>query len=382
MTLKRTPLYPAHVRLGGRLVEFSGWEMPVQYTSIIEEHHAVRAAAGLFDISHMGQCLVSGPNALAFLNQVLTNDLRKIQPGQGQYTLMCNDQGGVIDDLYVYCLGDQDYWLVVNASRAEADVAWLERQRAQLFQDQGVALECLLAKYGALAVQGPRAVEFVGPVFFEGGKDGAAAARIRSLKKNQIADFRFAAASVWVARTGYTGEDGFEIIAPNDILDGLWQQLLWAGKPYGLKPAGLGARDTLRTEAGYSLYGHELDEQSTPIEAGLDRFVGLLKPSFIGRDVLARQQANGVTKKGISFKMVEKSPPPRPHYPVWNIADAAAQIGVVTSGTQSPSLGVGIGMAYVHPFFAQPGTPIAIEIRGKRMAAHVVARPTYRRQHA
>jgi len=377
--MKRTPLYAAHRGLGGRLIEFSGWEMPVQYSSITDEHLAVRQAAGLFDISHMGEVLLSGPGAEAFLNHAVTNDLRKLMPGQGQYTLLCNDRGGTIDDLYAYRLAQQDYLLIINASRIEADVAWLETQLAAFPQRSAVNLQNTSEETGALAIQGPRVAQFIDGCFPGPATGGTGVGRVTDLKKNQIACFGHAGGTAWVSRTGYTGEDGFEVVAPAGDIEAIWNQLLAAGRPHGLKPAGLGARDTLRTEVCYPLYGHELDENTTPIEAGLGFFVGLDKGEFIGRAVLADQKAKGPARKLVAFKMTDKSAPPRPHYAIWSVGPAAARIGEVSSGTQSPSLGVGIGLGYVPAELARPNTSIRIEIRGKLAPALLVPKPIYRK---
>ncbi len=377
--MKRTPLYAAHQRLGGKLIEFGGWEMPVHYTGIIDEHLAVRNAAGLFDISHMGEVLISGAGAEAFLNQTLTNDLRKLAAGQGQYTLMCNERGGVIDDLYAYRFAASEYLLIINASRIEADVAWLERQLAAFTRGSEVNFQNTSDATGAVAVQGPRVVEFIDTCCPGPSMGGTLVARVSDLKKNQAASFTMAGGTIWVSRTGYTGEDGFEIVAPGERIEAIWSQLLAAGRPHGLKPAGLGARDTLRTEVCYPLYGHELDENTTPIEAGVGFFVALDKDEFIGRAVLADQKAKGPGKKLVAFKMTDRSAPPRPHYPIWSTGPGAARIGAVTSGTQSPSLGIGIGMGYVPPAFAKPGTPVEIEIRAKRAPAVLVPKPIYRK---
>ena len=377
--MKHTPLYAVHQRLGGRLIEFGGWEMPVHYTSITDEHLAVRKAAGLFDISHMGEALVSGAGAEAFLNQTLTNDARKLAPGQGQYTLMCNEHGGVIDDLYAYRLAAQEYLLIINASRIEADVAWLEKQLAAFVGRGAAKFENASDALGAVAVQGPRVVEFIDGCFPGPSVGGTSVARVTELKKNQVASFSFAGDRVWVSRTGYTGEDGFEVVASGQLVETVWNQLFSAGQAHGLKPAGLGARDTLRTEVCYPLYGHELDDATTPIEAGLGYFVALDKGEFIGRSVLAEQKAKGPTKKLVSFKMTDRSAPPRPHYAIWSTGPGAAKIGEVASGTQSPSLGMGVGMGYVPPGFARAGTSIEIEIRGKRAPGVVVPKPIYRK---
>ena len=378
--LKRTPLFAAHQQLGARLVEFGGWEMPVRYSSIMDEHQAVRRAAGLFDISHMGEVRVTGPSALGFLNRTLTNDLHKLAPGHGQYTLMCNERGGVIDDLYAYRLGNEDFLLVINASRIEPDIAWLRQKFHDAKPSAADHFENLSEALAAIALQGPRAVEFIDSCFAPNASDGGTSAvRPSQLKKNQVATFLFAGEPVQVARTGYTGEDGFEIVTPAKLIEAVWNQIMSAGHAHCLQPAGLGARDTLRTEACFPLYGHELDEQTTPIEAGLGFFVSFDKGDFIGRDVLARQKAEGVARKCVAFKMTEKSAPPRPDYPIWSSTSAAGPIGKVVSGTQSPTLGIGIGLGYVPAALASPGTAIEIEIRGRRAPALVVPKPFYRK---
>jgi aminomethyltransferase len=377
--LKRTPLFAAHQRLGGRLIEFGGWEMPVQYSSILDEHFAVRRAGGLFDICHMGEAAVNGPGALDFLNHTLTNDARKLAVGQGQYTLMCNERGGVIDDLYAYRVGEQEFLLIINASRIDVDVAWLEQQLAAWPQRAQVRLKNLSDQTGALALQGPRVRGFIDQVFPDPITGGAKVSSLGELKKNEIATTSFGGKVVHVGCTGYTGEDGFEIIAPAEVVEEIWNRLLAAGHASCLQPAGLGARDTLRTEACYPLYGHELNEQTTPIEAGVGFFVALDKGEFVGRSVLAEQKAKGTARKCVAFKMTDKSAPPRPHYAIWSTGASAAKIGEVVSGTQSPTLGIGIGLGYVPPDFAKPGTPVEIEIRGKRAPAMIVPKPFYKR---
>ena len=375
--MKRTELFNAHQRLGGKLIEFGGWEMPVQYTSIIDEHLAVRQDAGLFDISHMGEIMVEGDAAEPFLNQTLTNDIRKLVAGQGQYTLLCNEHGGVIDDLYAYRLAERQFLLIVNASRIEADAAWLQRQQRAF--GGGARVRNVSDEMGAVALQGPRSIELIDDCFQGPAKSGTLVARPSELPKNHIAKFSFESKEAWVSRTGYTGEDGFEIVADKALMQPIWNKLLEVGHPRGLKPAGLGARDTLRTEVCYPLYGHELDEHTTPIEAGLGFFVALDKGDFIGRSVLAEQKAKGVSKKLIAFRMNEKSAPPRPDYPIWSAGQNGTRLGQVVSGTQSPSLGIGIGLGYVPPEFTKVQTPIAIEIRGRRAPATVVSKPIYRR---
>jgi len=372
--LKRTALFSAHQELGARLIDFGGWEMPVQYTSITEEHLAVRNAAGMFDISHMGEVTVCGAAAAVFLNRVLTNDIRKLTPGTGQYSLMCNERGGVIDDLYVYQLSQEVYLLIVNASRIAEDVAWLMAQAAK--SSAGLDVIDASHNYAAIAVQGPRVREFINTVIPGASISAMRVDVVTGLKRNQIGGFKFETHSVFVARTGYTGEDGFEIIGSDDSIRQLWERFLEVGKPFGLKPAGLGARDTLRTEVCYPLYGHELNEETTPIEAGLGSFVALDKGEFNGREVCAAQRAGGVGKTCVAFKTTGKSAPPRPHYPIWIHGQ---NVGEVVSGTQSPSLGTGVGMGYVPTELARPDTHIEIEIRGQRYPAVLVKKPIYRR---
>jgi aminomethyltransferase len=376
--LKRTPLFATHQRLGARLVEFGGWEMPVHYTGIVEEHRTVRQASGLFDISHMGQFRVEGPAALQFLNHTLTNDVARIEVGQGQYTLLCADHGGVMDDLYLYRIAAEAYLLIVNASRVEADYAWLlDRLRTRVPGDS-VQLVNLSHACAAVAVQGPGVARYIDACFPDDRVPSDPDKPVTCLPKNSIARVRFDDTTLYIARTGYTGEDGFEIFAPAETIEPVWNRLLEAGAPFGLRPSGLGARDTLRTEMGYPLYGHELDEDTSPLEAGLGRFVALDKGDFVGRAVLFQQHTVGLKRKCVAFRMTDKSPPPRPHYPIWSTGSETGRIGQVTSGTQSPSLGMGIGLGYVPAALAKPGTAIEIEIRGRRFAAETVRKPIYR----
>jgi aminomethyltransferase len=291
---------------------------------------------------------------------------------------MCHERGGAVDDLYAYRIGADEFLLIINASRIDNDVPWLEKQLAAFAEREAVCMDNASDRLGAVAVQGPRVAEFIDsclPV-------AAGRAPVSSLKKNEIMRTLFRGVDVVASRTGYTGEDGFEIGAPSELVLPLWNTILAAGRPFGLKPAGLGARDTLRTEVCYPLYGHELDEATTPIEAGLGWAVALDKGDFTGRSVMAEQKARGTSKKLIAFKMDGKSAPPRPHYAIWNTGSGSRKLGEVTSGTQSPSLNCGIGMGYVPPEFSKPGTPIEIEVRGKRIAATVVAKPIYRKSAA
>jgi aminomethyltransferase len=373
--LKRTPLFAAHQNLGARLIDFGGWEMPAHYSGIVDEHKTVRTAAGLFDISHMGEIVVRGGAAPDFLNWVLTNDIRKLRNRQGQYTLMCNERGGAMDDLYVYQVEAEEFLLIVNASRISADAAWLNQQLAAFPRREAVDLKNLSEDFGAMALQGPKAAQFIDLCFPSGDEPGLAA----TLRKNDMARREYQGRFIFISRTGYTGEDGFEIVAPAEITPAIWSKVMEIGAPFGLKPAGLGARDTLRTEVCYPLYGHELDEDTTPIEAGLGMFVALGKGEFVGRPVLAEQKTRGTARKLVAFKSVEKSAPPRPHYPIWSAGPDRRKIGRVTSGTQSPSLGIGIGMGYVPPEMAASNSAIAIEIRGKHSPATIVPKPLYRK---
>jgi aminomethyltransferase len=373
--LNRTPLFATHQKLGARLIDFGGWEMPVQYSGIVDEHKAVRTAAGLFDISHMGEIVVRGSAAPDFLNWVLTNDIHKLQNRQGQYTLMCNERGGAIDDLYVYQVEAEEFLLIVNASRISIDAAWLNQQLAAFPRRAAVDLKNLSADFGAMALQGPKAAQFIDTCFPSGTEPALAG----TLRKNDMARREYQGRFIFISRTGYTGEDGFEIVAPAEITPAIWNRVMEIGAPFGLKPAGLGARDTLRTEVCYPLYGHELDENITPIEAGLSMFVALGKGEFVGRPVLAEQKARGTTKKLVAFKSAEKTAPPRPQYPIWSAGPERRQIGHVTSGTQSPSLGIGIGMGYVPPEMSAVNSAIAIEIRGKHAPATISPKPLYRK---
>jgi len=376
MSLKLTPLHSAHQKLGGKLIEFGGWEMPVQYSSIVDEHLCVRRAAGIFDICHMGEVLVTGPGAEGFLNETLTNDVRRLAVGDGQYSQMCKENGGTVDDLYVYRIAPMEYLLIINASRIDVDVAWLQERICASPHRSGVIFEDASGRLGAVAIQGPRVASFIDLLFTGPSLAGAAVDSASALKKNQIGAWDRAGQRIWVARTGYTGEDGFEVVAPASIIEEIWTSTLAAGHTACIQPIGLGARDTLRTEVCYPLYGHELDEDTSPIEAGLGFFVSFDKGDFVGRAALLDQKTNGVKKKSAAFKMAEKSAPPRPGYAIFA---GGEKVGDVVSGTQSPSLSAGIGMGYVPPAIAVPGTKIEIEVRGRRFAAEIVKKPIYRK---
>jgi aminomethyltransferase len=373
---KRTPLYDEHVRLGAKIVPFAGWLMPVQYTSIVEEHQAVRNNVGIFDISHMGQLIVERSGAREWLDTMLTNNIDKLDVGTGQYTFLLNDRGGIIDDLIVYRVDEQKFLLVVNAARTDEDFAWLEKHLPAVEASE-VRISNRSADYGGVAIQGPRIAELFHALF------GTA---VDLPPRNHIVDLPFdgthlrqgygGQANVSVARTGYTGEDGVEVFfRANDGVK-FWNAALEKGKPLGIKPCGLGARDTLRLEMCYPLNGSDLSPQRNPIEAGLGFFADLTKSKFIGRDALLQTKESGPQEKLVSFRMKEKGPPPRPHYSVFENGE---RIGEVTSGTISPSLNWGVGMAYVSAPHAKIGAQIDIEIRERKFPAIIEKKPFYKK---
>lgn len=366
--LKRTPLASRHEQLGARMVEFAGWYMPVQYRGIIEEHRAVRNAAGLFDLGHMGQVDVHGPDALAFLQHVATNDVSKLEPGQAQYAMLLYPSGGVVDDIIIYRRPDANgYFVVVNASNLDKDFAWLLQHR-EARGDLDVTLTNISGDTGMIAIQGPKAVEIL--------------QRLVDADLSVVPGFSAILANVdgvscMLGRTGYTGEDGYEIYCPIEHTAQIWDRLLDVGGPDGLRPIGLGARDTLRLEAKMALYGNEISSEITPLEAGLGWAVKLDKGPFIGRDALAEQKTAGVPRRLVGFKMVERGGAPRSHYEVQ--VDGKA-VGFVTSGTASPTLGENIGLALVDRTAAGVGKPLDIIIRGKPVRAVQVRTPFYHRE--
>jgi aminomethyltransferase len=359
---KKTPLYDEHVRLGAKMIPFGDWIMPVQYSGIIDEHQAVRNSAGVFDISHMGQLLATGPRAGTWLNEMLTNNIDKLEVGTGQYTFLLNERGGIIDDLIVYRTAPETFLLVVNASRIEEDFAWLQKHVGD-----NATLANRSADFGGLAIQGPRVVELL---------QGFLGSDVELPPRNQIKDFECCGTKVTIARTGYTGEDGVEVFFAAADAPKIWTGLLEKGKDLGLRPCGLGARDTLRLEMCYPLNGSDLSPEHNPIEAGLGFFVDLKKAKFVGREILADAKENGTPKRLVAFRMKSKGPPPRPHYSVWRDGE---RIGEVTSGSLSPSLNEGIGMAYVASAHAKVGTEIEIEIRDRKLPAIIEKKPLYKK---
>jgi aminomethyltransferase len=359
--LLKTPLCTVHEALGAKMVEFGGWLMPVQYTGILQEHQAVRTAAGLFDISHMGEFIIKGPSAEAWLNSVLSNDIRGISTGHGQYTLMTNETGGVIDDLYIYRVEDQTYLAIVNASEIDKDFNWLQKKVVP-----NVSLENVSNQYAAIALQGPKSDQILYRVFSD---------ELRHIKRNQIMSSRYKGQSVLVARTGYTGEEGYEFFCSTSLAVELWNSLLAEGAQLGCVPAGLGARDTLRLEACYPLYGHELDQTISPLEAGVGFFVSFDKPErFVGKDSLRLLKDAGIPRRTVAFEMLGPSAPPRAKYAVYANNQ---KIGDVTSGGVSPTLKKNIGLALIISSYAKVGDKIEIEIRDKRFPALIVKKPFY-----
>ena len=362
--LKRTPLYEQHRALGARLVEFGGWEMPVQYSGILDEHRAVRTHAGLFDVSHMGEFKVEGPDALPFLQYLVPNDVSRLAIHQALYTQLCLPDGNTIDDLIVYRLAEMHYMVVVNAANIDKDFAWVEGQ-AKKFKDVHVANQSDTT--ALLALQGPEAQTILQPL---------TEVDLGSISYYHCEPGVVDGVNCIISRTGYTGEDGFELYcAPVDAVK-LWNDLLAAGKSHGLLPAGLGARDTLRLEASYCLYGHELDEQTNPLEASLGWTVKLQKGDFIGRDALLKAKEQGFKRKLIGIEMIDRGVP-RGGYLIY---EGERHIGMLTSGAPSPILNKNIGMGYVETADAVVGQTVQIDIRGRRLTAQIVALPFYKRK--
>jgi len=359
--LLRSFLHDRHVAAGAKLVEFAGWEMPVQYGGVIGEHRAVRSAAGLFDVSHMGEFLVTGPGAESFIQRLTPNDVAKLTPGRAHYSGLLTTAGTYVDDLLVYRLGEEEFLLVVNAANTEKDFAWVKEHL-----DGEVELTDRSMDYALLALQGPRALEIL---------QSLTETDLSTIRYYRFADGVVAGCPSLISRTGYTGEDGFELYLPPAEAPTVWDRLLEAGTPAGLVPAGLGARDTLRLEAGMALYGHEIDDTTTPWDAGLDWVVKLDKGDFVGRQALVAQQDRGTERRLVGFE-VEGRGIARQGHPV--MADGK-KVGDVTSGTWSPTFEKALGMAYVPHRLAEPETELALEVRGKPLTARVVRLPFYKR---
>ncbi|MCZ6599391.1 MAG: glycine cleavage system aminomethyltransferase GcvT [Acidobacteria bacterium] len=360
-TLRRTSLHAEHVRHGARLVPFAGWEMPIQYRGVLAEHAAVRASAGLFDVSHMGELEVYGAEAEAFLQEMTPNNVSRLATGQAQYTALLTAEGTFVDDLLIYRLAAGRFLLVVNAANTAGDLAWI---RKHIHGE--VQVRDLSGEYALLALQGPRAAGILG--------------RFLGKELQDLGSFRFTmepmdGSTLLISRTGYTGEDGFEIYLPPAMAPSVWQRLMDEGERDGLVPVGLGARDTLRLEAALPLYGQDIDMTRTPLEAGLNFIVKLTKGEFMGREALVRQKEEGVGHRLTGLAVTQRGIA-RPGYPV---RVAGREVGVVTSGTHSPTLGRAIGMSYLPVAHAEPGTKLTVVIRGNEVEAEVVPLPFYRR---
>lgn len=359
LSLKRTSLYDAHRAAGAKLIEFGGWEMPVQYTGILEEHKAVRSTVGLFDISHMGEIEIKGPRALEVVQQLTTNDAAKLAVNQVQYAALCYPHGGIVDDLTVYRLGPEHFFFCVNAANIEKDYEWI-LQHAHGEAD----ISNISAQVAQLAVQGPNA---------QATLQALCDIQLEALQYYWAAQGHVQGVEALISRTGYTGEDGFELYCPAPQGPELWTALLQAGQPHGIKPIGLGARDTLRLEMAYALYGNDITAETTPLQAGLGWIVKLQKGEFIGREALLQERATGVQRKLVGFEMIDRGVA-RSHY---GILAEGQRVGEVTSGTMSPSLNKAIGLGYLGAEYAKVGTEISIDIRGKLARARVTQTPFY-----
>ena len=359
---KTTPLNRAHRDAGARMVSFSGWDMPVQYTGVIEEHLAVRARAGLFDVSHMGEVDVVGREALEFLQHVTSNDVSRLAPGRIQYSALTTAEGTFVDDLLVYKRAEDDYLLVINAGNTPKDVDWL-RYHAKGYD---LRLDDVSHRWCQLALQGPRAQEILQPL---------TSAPLAAMKYYGFSEDKVSGVPCIVSRTGYTGEDGFEIYGPAEAAETLWYAVLGAGAPHGLVPAGLGARDTLRLEAKMALYGNDIDETTTVLEADLGWILKLEKGDFLGRDALLRQKAEGLPRMLVGFETEGRAVARHGHKAMRD----GAEVGTVTSGTFAPFLKKNIGLAYLPIALRQPGSRFAIDIRGRMEPAVVVSTPFYKR---
>ena len=361
MSERNTPLYEEHVAAGGRMVPFAGWNMPVQYEGINAEHARVREHVGLFDVSHMGEARVKGPDALAVVNRLITNDLTRIEDGRALYTALCDEDGGIVDDLIVYRFSEQEIFICMNASNADADFAHMT-ERAQGVSQWTNESDA----WAQIAVQGPKAPVLLERVFGE---------EVGAMRPFRVKRLGYANSELYIATTGYTGEPGGELYVHPESAANLWRELLSAGESLGVAPIGLGARDTLRLEMAYCLYGNDIDRSTTPLEAGLGWVTKLKKDAFVGRDALLKQKAEGIDRKLVGLEVFERGIP-RGGYPVLAGGEV---VGTVTSGTRSPSTGRSIGLAYVAVPLAAEGTDLVVDCRGRHRPAKVVKTPFYRK---
>lgn len=359
--MKETALTHKHISLGAKMVPFAGYTMPVQYEGLKHEHNVVRTAVGVFDVSHMGEFFLKGPKALDLLQKISSNDASKLTPGKAQYSCMPNEEGGIVDDLIIYMIDEETYLLVVNASNIEKDWNWIEKHN-----DLGVTLEDASEEYTLLAIQGPKAAEAM---------QSLTPTDLKNIKFYTFEKGEFAGASdVIISATGYTGSGGFEIYVKNTDAEKVWDRVFEAGKSFGIEPIGLGARDTLRLEMGYCLYGNDIDDTTSPLEAGLGWITKFTKP-FINSEALAKQKEEGVKRKLVAFELIDKGIP-RHDYPIQD--EAGNTIGRVTSGTMSPSLNKAIGLGYLPVEYKEVGSEIYIQIRNKSIKAVVVKLPFYK----
>jgi aminomethyltransferase len=361
--VKRTPLFKQHQALGGKLVDFAGWEMPIQYGGVIEEYQAVRAAVGLFDVSHMGRVRAEGRDAEAFLQRITTNNVAGLAAGQAQYSMVCNPAGGIKDDIFVYRLGQTRFLICVNASNRDKIVSWLFQQAPQ----GDVRLSDESDELAQIALQGPQSQAILRAVCPKAAE---------TLTPRQCVETDVLGVRVVVSRTGYTGEVGYELYVPSDKAEAIWESLMKAGEKAGIKPCGLGSRDLLRLEVGYLLYGNDIDEQTTPLEAGAAFAVDFTKGGFIGSRALLEQKEKGPAKRLVAFELLQKGVPRHE----MKILSDGQEIGVVTSGNLSPRLQKGIGLGYVPAKFSEPGTHFQVDIRGRAHPAVAVKLPFYKRK--
>lgn len=356
--MKKTPLADTHVNSGARMVDFAGWYMPVQYVGLREEHDNVRKNVGLFDVSHMGEIRVKGPKALETLEWLTTNDVSKLNDGEAQYSLLPNDQGGLVDDIIVYCLSkNSDYLVCVNASNKDKDFAWMTKH------NKGADMTDESDRWGQIAIQGPKALELC---------DRVLGVKVSEMKPFTVKSTKFQNHNIMIATTGYTGEKGCEVFVEAGGTVALWTALMEQGKDLGVMPIGLGARDTLRTEMKYSLYGHEIDDTTNPYEAGLGWVVKPAKKDFMGKALIVGKKEAGLERTLVGFKMLEKGIP-RQGYSLFSFDNK--EIGKVTSGTHSPSLDEPIGIAFISTAYAKEGTEFQLDIRGRKVKAMVCKTP-------
>lgn len=365
--MKKTPLNQTHIDSGARMVDFGGWHMPVQYSGLSQEHNAVRTKAGLFDVSHMGEVLVEGEDAENFLNHLVTNNVSRLTDGQALYTVMCYDNGGIVDDLLVYRRGNQKYLLCINAGNIEKDWEWIQKiakdfPKLSTFRNAS-------DEYCQIALQGPLSEKILSQL---------TNVNLSAIKYYHFAEAEFLGAPAIISRTGYTGEDGFEIYAPASQAVKIWEHIVKKGEPLGLIPAGLGARDTLRTEMKFPLYGHEITAETNPLEAGLGWVVKLDKPAnFVGKEALKKCKATGMQRALVGIKVLDRGIA-RQGYAIFD-SENKNKIGEVTSGTMSPSLGFPIAIAYVKQGMHTVGNKISVQVRDRFFPAEIIATPFYKK---